>query len=104
MTSLRCRLASMTALAVYVTAQIGVAGLHHHREGTGPAVALEVSYRPAPDPADDGDDHACPVCKALHLAKALRTAVLAVTAVAHTGDAVTPAAVNRPHPLETAAR
>jgi hypothetical protein len=95
---------SLTALVAYLAIHLGVAALHHHHaERSGSAAAAvgcpEVASAPADE--DDGDEHSCPICHVLHLAQHVGLVAPTVTAVAATGDAVTPPAVAHPHLLET---
>ncbi len=109
MTFAACRpLASLAALIVYLTVNVGAAALHHHR---GPAAApadavagaVRTSQLDASDPAGDDDDEHCPLCAALRLSPALPAPTLVALAVPALDDAFGAVPIHCPSPLASRA-
>ena len=94
----------MATLAVYLTANVCVRGMHHHAEhrpvpsafcGAAPCLAASASAR-------NSEDLDCQICSVLFLAHGLPTAGQVVTAAGRTCEAVASAVVSFPHAIESA--
>ncbi|HLJ97978.1 MAG TPA: DUF2946 family protein [Gemmataceae bacterium] len=104
---LRGPLVSAVALATYLVVHVFAAVLHHHTAECGPgkpalAVHTEASSWTAGQVDDDHEDEACVLCTILSLAP-MPAAPLSLTAITPVNeDALSPLALIRPYPLETA--
>jgi hypothetical protein len=100
----RYPLIAWAVLAAYLVMSVPIRGMHRHGGQPGPipspADQLPGATDHHPSVQDGDDDHACAICKVLHLAQSAETTVLALQARGATAETLYAKPVHRPRSLE----
>lgn len=93
MASLRASLTSLTTLAVFLTVNVCVGALHHHApagHSSSHAASLEDGSTCLTGATCDEDGNDCPICKCLHVVKAVPEPTTAVVMMPDSGAVLFP--------------